>query len=81
MTVDIERLAHVYPPRRQFAYVIVREPDSFVLFKAYSDNLGTVRLAVFKSREGVEEFVAPCRQRQSFSRFSSLVEDGRALIV
>jgi hypothetical protein len=25
MTVDIERLAHVYPPRRQFAYVIVRE--------------------------------------------------------
>ena len=56
MTAEIARL--VYPPRRHFAYVIVREPDSFVLFKAYSDNLGTVRLAVFKSREGVEEFVS-----------------------
>jgi hypothetical protein len=58
MIVDIERLPHVYPPRRQFAYVIVREPDSFVLFKAYSDNHGTVRLAEFKSGEEVEEFVS-----------------------
>jgi hypothetical protein len=30
MTAEIARL--VYPPRRHFAYVIVREPDSFVLF-------------------------------------------------
>jgi hypothetical protein len=43
---------------REFAYVIVREPDSFVLFKAYADNLGTVRLAEFNSREDVEEFVS-----------------------
>jgi hypothetical protein len=56
MTAEIARL--IYPPRRHFAYVIVREPDSFVLFRAYSDNHGTVRLAEFKSQEEVEEFVS-----------------------
>jgi hypothetical protein len=57
MIVDIERLPSVYPPQRQFAYVIVREPGSFVLFKAYSDNHGTVRLAEFRTRQETDEFL------------------------
>jgi hypothetical protein len=47
----------VYPPRRQFTYVIVAEPDAFVLFKAYADNIGTVRLCEFKTKAEVTEFV------------------------
>jgi hypothetical protein len=42
MTAEIERLPHIYPPRhREFAYVIVAEPDSFVLCKVavWLDNL------------------------------------------
>ena len=48
----------IYPPRRrEYAYVIVREPDSFVLFKAYSDNLGTVRLVEFSDLKKALSFV------------------------
>jgi hypothetical protein len=53
MTAEIARL-----PRRQFSYVVVREPDCYVLFKAYSDNVGTVRLCEFKSRQEVDEFLS-----------------------
>jgi hypothetical protein len=50
-------LPSVYPPRsREFSYVIVAEPDGFVLYKAYS-NYGSIRLAEFKTRALVEEFV------------------------
>jgi hypothetical protein len=49
----------IYPPRFAFSYVIVREPNNVhVLFKAFSDNNGTVRLCEFASRAGVEEFLA-----------------------
>jgi hypothetical protein len=54
-----ENLPAVYPPRqRDFAYVVVTEPHSFVLFKAYNDNCGTVRLCEFKTRAQVEQFVS-----------------------
>jgi hypothetical protein len=43
----------IYPPRFAFSYVIVREPNNVhVLFKAFSDNNGTVRLCEFASRAG-----------------------------
>jgi hypothetical protein len=57
MTAEVVRLPSVYPPRLQFAYVIVREPGGFVLFKAYSDNHGTVRLAEFRTRQEADEFL------------------------
>jgi hypothetical protein len=57
MTAEIDRLPPVYASRRQFSYVIVREPDSFILYKAYTDNCGTVRLAEFKTKTAAEEFV------------------------
>jgi hypothetical protein len=58
MIVDIARLPDIYPPRhREFAYVIVAEPDSFVLYKAYTNNIGTVRLAEFKTRKEADSFV------------------------
>jgi hypothetical protein len=56
MTAEIKYLPHVYPPR-EFAYVIVGEPDGFVLYKAYTNNIGTVRLAEFKSRKEADAFV------------------------
>jgi hypothetical protein len=50
-------LPSLYPPRsREFSYVIVADPDGFVLYKAYS-NHGSIRLAEFKSRAEVEGFV------------------------
>jgi hypothetical protein len=55
MTAEVVRLPSVYPPRLQFAYVIVREPGGFV--QAYSDNHGTVRLAEFRTRQEADEFL------------------------
>jgi hypothetical protein len=53
-----ENLPAVYPPRRrEYAYVIVREPNSFVLFKAYTNNIGTVRLCEFETKAEVTAFV------------------------
>jgi hypothetical protein len=49
----------IYPPRFAFSYVIVREPANVhVLFKAFADNHGTVRLCEFESREALDEFLA-----------------------
>jgi hypothetical protein len=54
-----ENLPNIYPPRRrQYAYVIVAEPnDTFVLFKAYNDNVGTVRLLEFTDLKKAMAFV------------------------
>jgi hypothetical protein len=53
-----QNLPSVYPPRRrEYAYVIVREPDSFVLFKAYTNNIGTVRLLEFADLKKALAFV------------------------
>jgi hypothetical protein len=46
----------VYPPRQQFVYAVVAEPDAFILYKAYANN-GTVRLAEFKTRIEVKDFL------------------------
>jgi hypothetical protein len=43
--------------RREFTYAIVAEPDVFVLYKTYTNNIGTVRLAEFKTRRAVDAFV------------------------
>jgi len=44
--------------RRQYCYVVVREPSGFVLFKAYSNDSGTVRLCEFATKEEVDEFLS-----------------------
>ena len=51
-------LPSAYPPRRrEYAYCIVREPGSFVLFKAFNDNCGTVRLLEFADLKKALAFV------------------------
>lgn len=55
-----ETRPHVFPllRHREYAYVIVREPDCFVLFKAYTNNVGTVRLLEFPDLKKALAFVA-----------------------
>jgi hypothetical protein len=80
MTAEIERLPHIYPPRhREFAYVIVAEPDSFVLCKVYTNNIGTVRLAEFKTRKEADSFVNDLASSQAGVAMSEHEQELRRL--
>jgi hypothetical protein len=59
--------------------VIVAEPDSFVLCKVYTNNIGTVRLAEFKTRKEADSFVNDLASSQAGVAMSEHEQELRRL--